>query len=302
MNVYFVARNYIKENSWEYLIDVLKVDTVFSFVDVNDMSEPLRNQLGKKLIRYKRYLPEGGDISAFMKKCVNKIIEGALKIHQVDGRLTHEDLDGYLESRYNNPVRNLKYTEDKNVMIVCDMYTRELTDLITIPIFHTITRTIEYEKESGRISNYYVDASMETALYTYNTLKKYIDSDKYRERICFVRFGKNEEQLSFKTKWSNSITRTTDGKEIERAFYKYVIAELNKKYPDHFPTTERDGKRYLTSFYDLDKIERERSNYSSEEDYDDYDDYDPYGGYGSYENWALKEAYDGDPSNMWNTD
>jgi hypothetical protein len=38
------------------------------------------------------------------------------------------------------------------------------------------------------------------------------------------------------------------------------------------------------------------------EDYDDYDDYDPYGGYGSYENWALKEAYDGDPSNMWNTD
>ena len=108
MNVYFVARDYIKENSWEYLIDVLKVDTVFSFVDVNDMSEPLRNQLGKKLIRYKRYLPEGGDISAFMKKCVNKIIEGALKIHQVDGRLTHEDLDGYLESRYNNPVRKKK--------------------------------------------------------------------------------------------------------------------------------------------------------------------------------------------------
>ena len=299
MNVYFIARNYVKEDSWEYLINILKVDTVFSFIDVEDMSDSLRNQLGKKLVRYKRFLPSGGDVSAFMKKCVNNIIGGATKIHQVDGRLKYEDLDGFTESHYNSPAKNLRDTEDKNVMIVCDMYVRELTSLISIPIFHTITRTIEYEKNSGTLSTYYVDASMETALYTYNMLKRTLGTDKYRERICFVRFARNEEQIFFKTKWGYGVSKTKDGREIERSFYKFIISQLNKKFPDQFPVKENNGKCYLTSFYDLDKINKEFSDNSYE---DDFDDYDPYGGYGSYENWALQEAYDGDSSNLWNTD
>jgi hypothetical protein len=299
MNVYFIARNYIKEDCWEYLIDVLKVDTVFSFIDVNEMSDSFRNQLGKKLVRYKRYLPKGGDVSAFMKKCVNNIIGGAAKIHQVDGRLQYEDLDGLSDSHYNTPVKNLRDTNDKNVMIICDMYIRELTGLISIPIFHTITRTIEYEKTPGTYSSYYVDASMETALYTYNMLKRALGTDKYRERICFIRFARNEEQLFFKTKWGYAVTKTNDGREIERSFYKFVISQLSKNFPSQFPVKEKNGKRYLTTFYDLDKIDKERADDYTE---DAYDDYDPYGGYGSYENWALQEAYDGDPSNLWNID
>lgn len=299
MNVYFIARNYIKEDCWEYLIDVLKVDTVFSFIDVNEMSDSFRNQLGKKLVRYKRYLPKGGDVSAFMKKCVNNIIGGVAKIHQVDGRLQYEDLDGLSDSHYNTPVKNLRDTNDKNVMIICDMYIRELTGLISIPIFHTITRTIEYEKNPGTYSSYYVDASMETALYTYNMLKRALGTDKYRERICFIRFARNEEQLFFKTKWGYAVTKTNDGREIERSFYKFVISQLSKNFPSQFPVKEKNGKRYLTTFYDLDKIDKERADDYTE---DAYDDYDPYGGYGSYENWALQEAYDGDPSNLWNTD
>lgn len=299
MNVYFVATNYIKEDCWKYLIDVLKVETVFSFIDVNDMSESFRNQLGNKLVRYKRYLPKDGDVESFIKKCVNNIIGGAVRIHQVDGKVTAEDQDGFIDSHYNNPISNLRDTNDKNVMIVCSMYYHYFTDSFSIPIFHKIVETHEYTKSSGYVSTYITDASTRTARYTHRLLKKYLGTDKYLERICLIRFEKNNEQLYFKTKWANGITTTQDGRTIERSFYKFVLAELSKKYPNHFPIKEKNGKRYFTSFYDLDLIEREWSEQYSQ---DDDDDYDPYGGYGSYENWALKEAYDGDPSNLWNTD
>ena len=143
------------------------------------------------------------------------------------------------------------------------------------------------------------DASMETALYTYNMLKRALGTDKYRERICFIRFARNEEQLFFRTKWGYAVTKTNDGREIERSFYKFVISQLSKNFPSQFPVKEKNGKRHLTTFYDLDKIDKERADDYTE---DAYDDYDPYGGYGSYENWALQEAYDGDPSNLRNTD
>ena len=80
------------------------------------------------------------------------------------------------------------------------------------------------------------------------------------------------------------MAQAKDGREIERPFYKFVISQLSKEFPNQFPMKEKNGKRYFTSFYDLDKIERDREDNYTEENYDYYD---PYEGYGSYENWAL---------------
>ena len=202
MNVYFVAKNYIKEDCFEYLIDVLKVDTVFSFIDVDLMSDSLRRQLGRKLARYKRYLPIDGDVRDFIKKCVNNIVEGAAHLHKEDGRFKYKDLDSYAKSHYDTPINNLTDTDDRNVMIICNMHYRDITLHKSVPIFHSVTRVIENERYSYNYMQYFVDASMETALYTYNKIKKSLGTDKYRERICFVRFGRNIEEIFFKTHWT----------------------------------------------------------------------------------------------------
>ena len=305
MNVYFVARNYIKEECWKYLIDVLKVDTVFSFIDVNDMSESLRNQFGKKIVRYNRFLPNGGDVSAFIKKCVKFIIGGAARFHLVDGKSAYEDLDGFADSHYDSPDGNLRDTKDKNVMIIADMYIKRISDRFSIPIFHEVTRVLTYERDLDTYSNYHVDASMEIVFYVNNLLMKVLGTDKYRDRICFFRFGRNDEQIFMQTKWVRATveTQVQDYLVGIRAFYRYVLEELNKQYPVKFPEREKNDKRYFTSFYDMDVINEELAD--EEREYEEKyreDDYDPYMGYGSYERMALLEAYEGDPSNMWNTD
>jgi hypothetical protein len=179
---------------------------------------------------------------------------------------------------------------------------KEISDYLKIPVFHSVTRVLEYEDNEEYTRKYYVDASMDLALYTFNALKKYINTDKYRDRICFIRFGKDDEDLFFRTKWGTPICRLKDGREIRRRFYKSVLYLLHKKYPEHFPIIEEDGKKYYTSFYDLKKIQSEYPPESDYEDENSYNDYDPYMGYGSYEKMLIAEAYEGDPSYMWNND
>lgn len=298
MNVYFIATDYIKEDAFEYLMKVLKVNAVFSFIDIDEMSDTLKAQLGNKLTQYNRYLKKGEDVNAFIKKCVTCISSLAVRTHKVDGRFEQVDLDSFKDSRFNNPIHNLLKTEDNNVLLLCYMYEMEISNLLSIPIFHGVIKEREYRSARGYNSVYYIDASHELSSYVYNRLRKILNDDKYRDRICFFRFGKDEEELFFRNKWGVPIRKTSDGRSVKRSFYKYIIKELHSAFPDRFPCIKKDGKTYYATFYDRNLIRQENSYYQPEpEDYND-----PYEGYGSFENWALMEAYDGDPSLMWNND
>lgn len=298
MNVYFAARNYIKEESFEYLIKVLKVSAVFSFIDTDDMSESLKKQLGTKLTHYKRYLKKGDDVDVFIKKCVTYITSLAVRTHTVNGRLEQVDLDSFKDSKYNNPIHNLIHTEDKNVLIISDMYERYLSDSLTVPIFHSIVKEVEYTSKNDYKDVLYVDTSREIASYVFNRLRKLLDDDKYRDRICFYRLGNNKEELFFQKTWGVPISKMPNGRIVHRRFYKYIIKELNTLFPEQFPCVHKGDKSYYTSFYNKGQIQQEYDSSQPEPDNDN----DPYDGYGSYENWALMEAYGGDPSLKWNND
>jgi len=155
MNVYAINPELIIEDRLPYLLNILKVKRVISFIEyVPSICEPLL--IYKANYDYNNY---EDSVSHNIQQAVYKFNSPIYSPKYESGKWNGEFLtqDIYKESKAHNPIYNLEYCNDENVLVLINDYDTE---------------------------NYY----KQFARYSLNILKKYASEYHYENRICFILF------------------------------------------------------------------------------------------------------------------
>lgn len=155
MNVYAINPELIREDRFPYLLNILKVKRVISFIEyVPSVCEPL--------LIYKANYDNNNyedSVNQNIQQAVYKFNSPIYSPKYESGKWNGEFLtqDIYKESKAHNPIYNLEHCNDENVLVLINDYDTE---------------------------NYY----KQFARYSLNILKKYTSEYHYENRICFILF------------------------------------------------------------------------------------------------------------------
>ena len=144
MNVYSINPYYVNEDNFSYFLDILKIKKVISLTNqIPSVCEPLL------ICRYT-------NDDKFIKRAVHKFNEPICTPRYTNGNWAGDFIvhDKYKESRSYNPIYNLEYCNDENVLVLAH-------------------NEWEYEK---------------FIKYALNLLKKYANKFHYESKICFIYF------------------------------------------------------------------------------------------------------------------
>lgn len=164
MNVYAINPELIREDRFPYLLNILKVKRIISFIEY---VPPILESL---LIHKTDLIYKGSNVDEF-EKFVNQSIRQAVYKFNAEmctpkpnmGTWNREFFihDIYKDSKAHNPIYNLEYCNDENVLVL-----------------------INYDTE-----NYYE----QFINHSLNILKKHATNLHYENRLCFILFNEGEE-------------------------------------------------------------------------------------------------------------
>ena len=166
MNVYAINPGYIREDRLPYLLNILKVKQVISFIEYIP-------PICESLLIHKTDLIYKDTYDDYEKFVRNSIRQAVYKFNGVmcspkhnAGQWNREFLvhDIYKDSKANNPIYNLEHCNDENVLVLVDYHTE----------------------------NYYKDFIN----YSLNIPKKHATKLHYEDRLCFVLFNEGEFGLT----------------------------------------------------------------------------------------------------------
>ncbi len=252
MNIIFMDPEYVRHDAWRYIVSVLKIRKVICFIDSKEF--PL-GTFGTAEVQFRNQTPESRkDIVYGLANQMKR------RILSPDGDfLGHEDLDLYKESHWNKPKTNIRETNDSNILILGNIYTKfrgpsifEETitcaddDYIFIP-----NPEDDYTEDR--------DVALNMILYLFKILKKQLGTDKYEKRICFYMIDPLSGREYYKNKdYGGNICWVQLGLgDRKKCLINFIQFELSKQYPDVF-VKELNGKRYYSSIYDIDRLKEDR--------------------------------------------
>lgn len=203
MNVYAINPEFIIKDRFPYLLNILKVKQVISFIDyVPSICEPL--------LIYNTDLTYKGDCNSddyerFVKRNVRQAVYKFNAImcspKQNIGQWDREFLvhDIYTNSRACNPIYNLEYCNDENVLFLIN------------------SETERYFKD-------FINHSL-------NILKKHATNFHYENRLCFILFNEFNEEEYYLTRYfaRTSIFYNGDFRSLIRYKPTDFDSEINLK-------------------------------------------------------------------------
>lgn len=249
MNIIFMDPEYVRHDAWRYIVSVLKIRKVICFIDSKEF--PL-GTFGTAEVQFRNQTPESRkDIVYGLANQMKR------RILSPDGDfLGHEDLDLYKESHWNKPKTNIRETNDSNILILGNIYTKfrgpsifEETitcaddDYIFIP-----NPEDDYTEDR--------DVALNMILYLFKILFKQLGTDKYKERICcyMMDFVAQRDFYMGEACWK----RVWDKKNH---FIKFINSLLLKQYPNIFPIIDNNGKKCYTSIFNKDVLDQARQEW-----------------------------------------
>jgi len=200
MNVYFVNPKHFSLVRFGAFLNILKVGEVYNLMDRSDAIGEYINLCGE-LCTFDR---DNATFETALKIAVYKFIKPIstpiVEHGEWTGNFAVSDI--YKDSTFLNPIKNIKNTEDKNLLVFYDEPLR--------------------------------GGSNDFAIYSLNILCKYSDGIDYSKRICFLKISsmlRDTMCLNSKRKW---IVCKCTNKQTNRTYdpiMKYLYLETKKIYP-----------------------------------------------------------------------
>ncbi len=231
MNVIFMDSRFVKPENWQYLTDVLKIKEIFSFDASNELMtklEPLRSR--GLFISYQGNMSE----DEFSKKITFRIAN----LIKSSVPTSFSELPEDLSERYPfcsaskkfAPIGNLIKTQDNNFLILGKIEWISYGEAIFMK------RVSQYRDMASDIVNFAL-----------NILKKQLNTDVYRDRICSYMIDSisGKEYLLTRNRW----------RKPKKRLIPVINTLLKQSYPQIFPSQNKGGKIVATSFYNLETLE-----------------------------------------------
>ncbi|MBR6841064.1 MAG: hypothetical protein IKM77_02025 [Prevotella sp.] len=222
MNVLFGDYRFFREDSWSYIVDVLRIKKVFLFVKSSTFRVPYYGD-AKACLNI--------NTEDFPTKIVYEIVNAIKKpIYTPDGDfLGYDDLDLYSSSKWNMPEENILNTNDPNILVLGTI--RQRVDGKT-----KVSYFENYSTSSNR------DIACDIASHTLDILKSQLQTDKYKNRICFWLMDVINE--------ADYVTTGTRWAKMPRLDH-FIKWKLHEKYPKVFQLVINwDTNKYeITNLY-----------------------------------------------------
>lgn len=294
MNVYFISPQYIRPSDFSFLISVLKVKKIFSFIPSQSLDKEIVTTLDSLETKYCISPSKQLD---FYKSCVFSICSRIAKVNRENDSFQYEDMNLYEDSVNWSPKNNLLRTNDENVLILAFCKTSmSSTGVIWTPQF--------YFDSIIHTDSTYRDISREISRFCCNLLRKRLGHSEYNNRICFFKLDeylmKGFYYNAAKNKWVEY--RTINSKGKRRPFMSYISSLLHKTYPEIFTISQHADKRMYDKPYPtsealklyksfLIEAEKRQEEYERDDDRDDNDDYPIDGFLEAYGDALSEEEY-----------
>lgn len=268
MNIYFINPLYIRPADTPFLLDILQVKRIYSFIPQNSLPIEMTQHLNQLKITYREV---SHTMETFFKQTYNKILDTITerKTKYYSQRETNNDK--YSESKNNSPIENLNLKKQYNILIIANCRTKmSSTGYIWKPQFKI--------KDDGKD-----EIATKIAQYCLNLSKEYLGHNKYEKRICFIKLDEYlvrayHYQSDIYGKWAPCIYKSNDKKYL---FMEWISLLLNQKYPQQFPTIKTENEHEIINSYPTKeariaynefKNEAKKREKESGRCYDDYED------------------------------
>lgn len=240
MNIYFIDPRYIRPEDTPYLLEVLNIKRVYSYIPKVSLSPIMTSSIPKEIKA--TYCSNPSKQNTFLTSATISICNNILPLKKENSYSVHQDLDKGSESKVDTPYKNLTLKDDFNAIIfaTCETGIGD-SGYIYKPWFNFDKSSPNYDQKK--------EIATEMCKYCLNILRKKLGTDKYSERICFIKFDEFlTRSFYFKEgKW-NGFTLIKNGKKDYR-FISHVSQMLSWEFPNAFPVKEENGINYLTKTY-----------------------------------------------------
>lgn len=291
MNIYFFSPQHVRPFDFRFLMSVLKVKKIFSFIPPQSLDKEIVTTLDSLETKY---CPSPSKQVDFYKSCVFSICSKIAKVNRANNSLQYEDMNLYEESVNFSPKNNILKTDDENILILAFCETgMSSTGIIWTPQFHF---------DSIHKGSTLRDISREISNFSCNLLKKRLGHSKYNNRICFFKL---DEYLmrgfyynATNNKWIEYWSLNNKGRR--NPFMKFISLLLYKTYPEVFTISQNAGKTVFDKPYPTSEALKLYKNFKKEaenrqEEYekdDDNNDYPIDGFLEAYGDALSEEEYD----------
>lgn len=231
MNIYFMDHRFVKPENWKYLIEVLKIKRVFCFCHSKDFKIELDLNRENVPIAYQQNMEDEKFSNKITYYIANSIKDMLPKEDNHSADL-NERFPYCKDSKYYSPRSNIKNTEDPNILVIGIINWSSWDKSIFIK-----------EVSSNR------DIAANIVQYALNILKKQLNTDIYRQRICAYMIDQVSSQEFFIKRYSWT--------KPKKVIIPFINTLLRNTYPDIFPPIKEGDKIKATPFSDQ-KILKEK--------------------------------------------
>lgn len=231
MNILFIDPNYIEEKSWKYLLKVLKIKSMYSFIPYDEISDSCKNCCENI---HKHWIGKEQDKKKFADGIVFSVVNKCKRyVSQIERYIY---IPAFENSKWYTFKNNITQTEDPNVIV--------------------LTKT-SYNTEDGVTFGFADGEEIPTCIarFILNLLKKYNPEYPYYEKICISKVD------LVGNKWkifrNNRFIYKTINSEKNDNFIGYVNYLLHNGFPEKYPIIDR---KYANIFYNKDKRSKEKES------------------------------------------
>lgn len=224
---------FVKPENWKYIIDVLKIKRVFCFCHSKDFKIDADIIINNIPIAYQQNM-EDEKFSNSITYYITNLIKNAIPHSNQPSDNVNEKYPFCKDSKFYAPRWNVKNTSDPNILVLGIVNWKSFDQSIFIK-----------EISDDR------DMALNLTQYAFNILKKQLNTDVYRQRICayLIDSISSQEFLFSRYSW----------KKPKHKLVPFINRLLNSSYPQIFPLLEIDGKNKIPSIYEKDMLRNSRT-------------------------------------------
>lgn len=253
MNIYFISPQHIRPEDFSFILQALNIDRIFSLITEDSLNLEIAQTLSKKNITY--YSADIQPIE-YIKSCTYKICNSIVQRKWNGNEYQYIDKNLYEKSLSSSVFKNLKETNDSNILILAYCKTYIYRGAIEKPFF---SFELNYPNVSDDII--YKDITTEISRYCLNILRKKLGHSNYNNRICFFKF--DEFILRGYTyihyQWKQNHLRDKKG-NINDNIGIILSRLLHDKFPEIYTITEIDNRRKYDKPYPTKEARQEYHN------------------------------------------
>lgn len=225
MNVYSIDPNYAREDNFSYLLNILKVRKVISLTnEIPLVCEPLL------ICRYT------DDDDKFIQRAVHKFNEPICAPRLTSGKWTGDFLvyDKYKESRAYNPIYNLEYCNDENVLVLANSWDFEKFVKYALNLLKKYANKLHYETKICFVCFPEMNGNYDVSLFLHSTSIYY--NGKFKSLRRYQPF-RSDIRPDLKQGCSYSIHNIQNIHDLNKygLFYDPILSYINKKLKELLP-------------------------------------------------------------------